>query len=152
MAFIDWSESMSVGNLAIDHDHQVIVQMINLLHDHINSSQDRETVGNTLNSLIDYTVYHFEREEQVMAACNYPALDEHVHQHELLKTQVADIADRFHTHKEEVVHQQLMEFLKNWLINHILKEDMGFRPYAENHPEVAKLTPILLEDANQPHL
>lgn len=152
MAFIEWSESMSVGNSAVDHDHKIIVQLINQLHQELSTTQDRKTQGSTLNTLIDYTLYHFAREEQVMQACKYPLFAEHKRQHEGLTEQVADIAHRFNEKKEDIIQDELLEFLKNWLINHILKQDMGFRPYAEYNPEVQKLTSSLQEDRYQPQL
>ncbi|MDZ7764928.1 MAG: hypothetical protein U5K00_10925 [Melioribacteraceae bacterium] len=33
MAYIDWSEDLSVGNLSIDFEHKRLVQIINELYD-----------------------------------------------------------------------------------------------------------------------
>ncbi|QYZ66288.1 MAG: bacteriohemerythrin [Gammaproteobacteria bacterium (ex Lamellibrachia satsuma)] len=149
MDFIEWSESMSVGNPSIDQDHKIIVKLINQLHQHAGVVEDRKALGSALNTLIDYTLYHFSREERVMKACRYPLFEDHKRRHEKLIEQVVDIARRFSEKKEDIVKDEFLDFLKNWLINHILKQDMGFSPYAENNPEVLGITETLRTDSKQ---
>ncbi|RDH87178.1 MAG: hypothetical protein DIZ77_18720 [endosymbiont of Seepiophila jonesi] len=150
--FIEWSESMSVGNPSIDQDHKIIVKLINQLHHHVGAVEDRKALGSALNTLIDYTLYHFSREERVMLACRYPSFENHKRQHDKLIEQVVNIARRFSEKKENIVKDELLGFLKNWLINHILKQDMKFCPYAENNPEVLGVTASLRTDSEQPDM
>ncbi|MEG7524031.1 MAG: bacteriohemerythrin [Chromatiales bacterium] len=152
MDFIEWSESMSVGNPSIDQDHKIIVKLINQLYAQIGTMEDQKALGSALNTLIDYTLYHFSREERVMLACRYPSFEDHKRQHEKLTDQVADIAHRFFEKKDDIVQDELLDFLKNWLMNHILKQDIGFRPYAENNPEVLGITRSLQTDSEQPDM
>ncbi|RLJ17924.1 hypothetical protein DJ030_13030 [bacterium endosymbiont of Escarpia laminata] len=143
---------MSVGNPLIDQDHKIIVKLINQIHHQIGAVEDRKALGSALNTLIDYTLYHFSREERVMMACRYPSFENHKRQHEKLTDQVADIAHRFFEKKDDIVQDELLDFLKNWLIDHILKQDIGFRPYAENNPEVFGITASLRTDSKQPDM
>ncbi|MBL3599036.1 MAG: bacteriohemerythrin [gamma proteobacterium endosymbiont of Lamellibrachia anaximandri] len=152
MDFIEWSESMSVGNPLIDQDHKIIIKLINQLHHHVGAEEDRKALASALNTLIDYTLYHFSREERVMMACKYPSFEAHKRQHEKLIEQVVDTAHRFFEKKEDIVQDELLDFLKSWLINHILKQDMGFFPYAENNPEVLGITSSLRTDSEQPDM
>jgi hemerythrin-like metal-binding protein len=167
MEFIEWSESMSVGVPLIDHDHKIIVYLINLFHHHISTEDDHKFLGTALNTLIDYTLFHFAREEQVMKVCKYPSSKDHKKQHEALVEQVTDIVQHFFKNKElknkepknkelekkeDAIQGELLLFLKNWLINHILKQDMMFRPYAENNPEVRKLTTSMQTNEYQPQI
>lgn len=150
--FIEWSESMSVGVPWLDHDHQVLVKLINLLHQQANTEDGHETLGTVLNSLLDYTQLHFSREEQVLQACNYPSLKEHKQQHESLVEQVVNIAHRFFENKEAVIEDDVVIFLRNWLVDHILQQDMGYRPYAENHMAVLQLDASLKRGEGQPRV
>jgi len=152
MDFIEWSESMSVGIPLIDQDHKIIVSLINQFHQNISAEADQKVLGSTLNTLIDYTLFHFSREEQLMKACKYPSFKAHKSQHEDLAQQVTDIAQRFFEKKQDVIKEELLEFLKSWLINHILKQDMGYRPYAEDNAEVNRLATSLQSGKHQPQM
>lgn len=139
MEFIEWSDSMSTGVKVVDDDHKILLSLLNKLYKYVNNKEKREVLGNALDKLVDYTVYHFDREEKIMQAGHYPNLQKHHNIHENLKAQVAKIAHQFNEQKEDVIAQELLEFLKDWLINHILKEDMAFRPFCEDNNEVDKL-------------
>ena len=57
-----------------------------------------------------------------------------------------DIQCRFVDHREAVIGIDLLEFLRDWLVTHILEEDMAFRPYVEENEaavEAAKSVPAM---------
>ncbi len=135
MAFFEWDDSLSVGVPLVDADHQVLISLINQLHDTLEDPEAAATVGSVLSALEDYTGYHFTREERAMEAVDYPTLPEHHERHEKLKQQVAEIRARYARDPAAVDGQEVLDFLKDWLKNHILQEDMAYRPYMEGRPE-----------------
>ncbi len=139
MSFMEWSDSMSVGVAELDADHKLLVSLINQLHDSVGDVEEKATLGSVLNTLIDYTIYHFSREEKIMEVCNYPGLEKHIDMHRALTGRVSDIRDRFrNSHDGDVVGDDVLDFLKEWLNTHILKQDMEYRSYVSGNDAVAE--------------
>lgn len=147
MAYIEWSESLSVGVEFIDHEHKTIIALMNRLYDHYVQEEHLSILKSAIKTLVEYTQYHFSHEEMIMDACHYPEIPSHHHQHTLLLQKVTDIAEQFHTNPSSIDKDKLLIFLKEWLINHILKEDMAYRPYCEYNQNVEKLVQKLKNDS-----
>ena len=65
MAFLKWSEKMSVGVPALDADHKKMVDLINGLSKTMNEGGSVDEVCQAINALVDYARYHFEMEERL---------------------------------------------------------------------------------------
>ena len=129
MAFFDWSDTMSVGVPAVDGDHKVLISLINQLNAAVGASDEPAVLGSVLNTLVDYTTFHFMREEKIMEAAGYPRLLLHKEQHEDLTARVIDIQCRHEEGGDVLRGSAVLEFLKDWLTTHILKQDMDYRPF-----------------------
>jgi hemerythrin len=129
MAAIQWTQDMSVGIESIDADHQILVGMVNRLDSAIKAARGEDSVSGILDALLDYTTYHFGREEALMQACGYPDLDAHRHTHKVLRTQVAHIRDRHLGNPETIHDREVLAFLKNWLTSHIMGRDKFYAPF-----------------------
>ena len=138
MPLINWTADLSVGFESIDTDHQVLIGLLNELDDAVSVGESRETVGRVLDSLLDYTDYHFGREEVLMRACRYPDMDAHIKTHDTLRAQVADIRSRYMRNPESIHAREVLAFLKNWLTAHILGRDKLYQPFLESDLEKAK--------------
>lgn len=138
MPLINWTADLSVGFESIDTDHQVLIGLLNELDDAVSVGESRETVGRVLDSLLDYTDYHFGREEVLMRACRYPDMDAHIKTHDTLRAQVADIRSRYMRNPESIHAREVLAFLKNWLTAHILGRDKLYQPFLETDLETAK--------------
>jgi hemerythrin-like metal-binding protein len=135
MAVIRWSSAMSVGVAALDRDHQVLVDLIRRIAD---AREEDGAVGpllaEVLAELVAYTMYHFDREEHVMAACGYPELEAHREEHYVLTREVADLQRRLGKGDPDLGRDELLAFLTGWLNHHILLQDKAYRAYAEGNP------------------
>ena len=129
MAVIQWTQNMSVGIRSIDDDHKVLVRMINRLDDAIKAARGEQALGHVLDALLDYTTYHFGREEALMRACGYPDLDAHEHTHTVLRMQVAHIRDRYRLNPDSIHDREVLAFLQNWLTSHIMGRDKLYAPF-----------------------
>ncbi len=122
MAFFDWQNSMSVGNQVIDVDHRKLIQYINELQDAMVAGRGKDVVGTILNRLVLYTHEHFGREELIWKAGRYAGLEKHKKEHaDLLKT-VTEFKAKYDK-GTIALSVDVMEFLRDWLKNHILKSD-----------------------------
>ena len=126
--FIQWDPSFSVGHQDIDNDHKKLLSMINQLQTAIHYQTDDSQIEQTLNDLIDYTKYHFAREEKIMQDHNYPDFDDHKQQHDQMVKQVTKFIDEYRVDKTRTI-ENVLQFLKSWLINHINGSDQKYRPY-----------------------
>lgn len=125
MALFEWSEDYFVGIPSIDGQHQQLVALINELHDGMLSGITTERVEAVLNGLVEYTAHHFSYEERLFAEHDYPDAEGHADAHGRLIDQVLDFKRRYDA-GEASLNMELMVFLKDWLIGHILGSDMAY--------------------------
>lgn len=124
---ISWTPEMSVGVAQLDDDHRIIVALINQLaaaHD----LNDAEIIESVLDRLTLYVDEHFRREEEYMESVGFPGLPAHRHLHHALTEKVEQIRLDFFLGNNDAVGEKTLEFLKEWLSQHILVEDMQFHP------------------------
>jgi hemerythrin-like metal-binding protein len=123
---INWSKSYSVGVSQMDKEHQRLIDIINNLYSAMRSGRSRDAIGTILDELIDYTKTHFAHEERLMQESNYEGFDEQKRCHVSLVNQVVEIQQKYHA--GTALGQEVMSFLKSWLINHIQGLDKKYGP------------------------
>ena len=128
MAFMEWSDTLSVNIKEIDEQHKKLLAMINELHEAMKTGRGKEVTEKTLGGLIAYVGTHFATEEALMEKHNYPGFLAHKGEHAKLTAQAKDIHQQFQQGKA-VVNVELMNFLKSWLQNHILGTDKKYVPF-----------------------
>ncbi|MGE0087100.1 MAG: bacteriohemerythrin [Desulfococcaceae bacterium] len=134
MIYFRWNDKYSIGIEEIDAQHRQLVQMVNELYEAMYAGQGREALGKVLSSLILYTQTHFQTEERFMKLHDYPGYDGHKQIHEKMAAKVLDLQNAFH--RGEVSNPvQISNFLKAWLVKHILKTD---RKYADFYQQKKK--------------
>ena len=124
---ITWDATISFGIDSIDQQHHHLVDLVNKLHHAMRSRAGQSVLGATLDELARYTVEHFESEEQMMAAARYPQLEAHKREHEKLVAQVVDFQRQFESGSVTIT-LDLMNFLSDWLVNHIKGVDRRYVP------------------------
>jgi hemerythrin-like metal-binding protein len=77
---------------------------------------------------VEYTVSHFSTEERFMQGARYPEYSLYKRQHEELTRQVLQIKAQVDG-DSPVNTIEVMNFLKNWLVNHILGSDKKLGQY-----------------------
>jgi hemerythrin len=132
MPFMDWTDTLSVKNETIDADHKRLIDLINKLHDAMMERQGAKIVGGVLIDLIDYTKTHFGREEGLMKGSFYPQYPAHKAEHETFIQQVNELQKKF-TGGAISISLKTMDFLRDWLFNHIMKVDQQLGQWMESH-------------------
>lgn len=126
MAFLEWTRDLESGIPVIDDQHKRIVAFINELNDALTTGNAEET-NHVMEGLLNYTVTHFEFEEELQEKAGYPFLKAHRRIHEIFMKRVATIRERS-AHGEDIA-PELLKLLKGWLASHIKGED---RDYVES--------------------
>jgi len=124
---IEWNDKLSVGNDVIDDDHKHLIKLINAYEMAV-SKGNLKLLGPAFESLEKYANEHFEREEKLMSAVFFPHRRDHREKHKKLLKLVHEKHQEVET-SEDIDVSSLSAFLRSWLIDHVLKEDMQFKPY-----------------------
>ena len=123
MKFFEWNDSFATGNETIDYQHKNLFNMANNLYDMLNSGAEmRLGIEIFLEQLIEYTDYHFKTEEKFMEDTHYEEFVPHKAMHDALRKQVLDFQQKFKDGQADL-SQDLITFLKNWLLSHIHQTD-----------------------------
>ena len=128
MNLITWTDNLSVNIRAIDEEHKKLINMINELHSSMGSGKGKETIGKVLTGLVNYTKTHFASEERLMEKNAYAGYLNHKAQHDALTNQVMDLHAKFQEGKT-LVTVEVMNFLKDWLADHIQNTDKKYGPF-----------------------
>ncbi|MEW6198813.1 MAG: bacteriohemerythrin [Planctomycetota bacterium] len=129
MPLITWDQSLSVGVPDLDAQHRRLVDMINDLHDAMAKGQGRDALKPLLTRLAQYTVTHFQAEEQYMRKINYPNLLQHKAEHENLVRRVKELTQSYESNQIALTIET-MNFLRDWLTSHIRRVDRQYAPTA----------------------
>jgi hemerythrin len=128
MALMTWSDKFSVQVRQCDEEHKQLINLINNVHDAMKVGQGKQIVGQVLDALISYTKSHFAAEEQLMKANGYPDYESHKKEHNQLTMTVVDFRKEYLEGKVPLT-QSIMNFLKDWLTNHIQGVDKKYGPF-----------------------
>ena len=125
MPLIEWNQGLSVDVKQCDEQHEMLLRMINDLHDALK-------VGNGKNRLAIFRVTiagvkkHFSDEEKLMKAHGYPGLLEQKETHELFVNEVYNLFNQFKT--GGILEVSIVHFLKR-LERHIQGDDKKYGPF-----------------------
>ena len=134
MALMRWTAAMSVGIPELDADHRVLIKVINELALTAGNGGRNAVLRQCLYALLRYAEFHFGREEKVMEACGFPAIEHHKDEHLAFTRHVQGLAARIDNGELEaleIVNDDLIDYLKSWLNHHILIEDKAYCGYAQ---------------------
>lgn len=138
---IAWRDAMSTGVTGLDNDHKNLIAMINGVEQAL-SGFIPSTIGKLFDDLMAYVEAHFAREEKVMSALNFPEIEAHHKLHQDLAAKAHLLESKFKAattdDERRKVGTVLNSFLQEWLVNHILKEDLKLKSLVPARPEPQK--------------
>jgi hemerythrin len=129
---LEWEDVYSVGVKEIDEQHKLMFDTINELFEAINEKRHEEILGNIIKKLVEYKVLHFETEEKYFKKFNYVNESEHVAHHRFFNDELNRITSKYSKYNFEFAFE-LVEFLENWLIEHLMNEDQKYKQCFKEH-------------------
>lgn len=121
-----WHEEYNIGVDEIDEQHRELFSRANqLLHTFDNNGDSRD-IEALLEFLSSYVVQHFNAEEKLMEAHDYPFTANQKFQHEKLKEYFSKIKNELINGSEEDRFYTVFRFqllVVDWLANHTSRED-----------------------------
>jgi hemerythrin-like metal-binding protein len=126
-----WDDSFSVNVREIDLQHQKLIEMINEFYEHVGKDSG-QAFRTLLDSLVEYTQYHFSTEEKYFKRFAYPDDSSHTEMHKNFTAKVLDVRNRLNQGKF-VVSLEITTFLKDWLTHHIKESDKAYGKFFNDH-------------------
>lgn len=128
MSFMPWTDALAMGIESIDKQHRWLVDATNRLHAEISkAAPERAVLGEILEGLVDYTMNHFVLEEELFERLGYPETPAHKAEHDAFTATAMQLLLQFES--GESVGLPVLDFLKEWLLHHILKVDRAYAPF-----------------------
>ena len=86
-------------------------------------NSSRFLIGQVLAGLVEYTNTHFYIEEELMNTFTYPDYLNHKTAHDKFRLAMRQLVEQHKSGAADVT-VELMDYLKDWLVNHIQKIDV----------------------------
>jgi len=123
MELLSWRASYQVGVNLIDTEHKYLFKLINEFHDGYAAGNTHKQLLLVLNRLVAYAEEHFQHEEALMQEIGYPRLARQEGSHQKLYASIFELNEKL-SQEEAKVDAETLRFLKFWMLQHIVKEDM----------------------------
>lgn len=125
---IVWSENFSVGVKTLDKQHKQLISILNKTLNAPTLTTASETVSDILTEMTQYAREHFRYEEKLMIEHGFPEFEQHKKSHIAFSDKVAKLSLATMENLDDVP-QELMDYLFQWLQQHILHEDMKYKAF-----------------------
>jgi len=122
---IVWKEEYSVGIQSLDDDHKRLIFLLNQFKTAYDYDTSAEFERQALEQLVEYTRFHFSREEDMMQEAGYEGIEEHKQQHKNMIAQVEEFVGLYNREGHDSLNE-VSTYLTNWLINHINGTDKQY--------------------------
>ena len=91
MKLLEWKPEFSVGNVAVDHEHRELIELINNIHAGISEGAGRDQLASGLGEIYAQIAAHFALEEKAMRDADYAGYRVHKDDHEFLLDELTEI-------------------------------------------------------------
>ena len=125
MTLFSWKPEYSVNEAILDRHHQQLFAVLNSVYENVMNSPELDCVVPKIDELSNYTKYHFSTEEQYMREHGIPEIDDHIAKHREFTNTIETLRASYHNNDLEVA-KDLIVLLGEWLLQHVLKEDLKY--------------------------
>ena len=103
----------------------MLVRLINELAEAVKEGHMRYEIGSVFDNLVEYTDFHFKKEESLMAQYGYAEEEEedHKEKHKQFVKTIFSLREDFINMTVSNIGQDLLDFLVDWLLTHICQTD-----------------------------
>jgi hemerythrin len=130
---IKWRDELSIDHGSIDQDHHTLIAIINAFESIEPGPAMATDLEDVLRKLERYATVHFEREEDLQRKVAFPYAQGHGQQHRHLLRSLssarAEFAAAASAQELGEFRQHMFGFLHDWLLDHIVQNDLLMKPY-----------------------
>jgi hemerythrin len=128
MAFINWTDALSVQIESLDTQHKNLIEQINKFYTNYDQKATKERMETLIKAMKEYTVFHFQTEEQIMRQCDYPNYISHKAEHDKFIEKVSDYEQRYQSGKL-LLSVEITNFIRDWVSTHIQGTDKKYSDF-----------------------
>lgn len=128
MNLIEWNDNFSVNIADIDNQHKNLINLINELYNAMSKGKSKEIMEEIINKMINYANYHFTTEEDLMTKYGFSDYANHKKEHVNFIEKVQKFNEDY-KRGNVFVSIDVLNFLSNWLKNHILGTDKKYSAF-----------------------
>lgn len=123
--FFVWDDKYKTGIESLDKHHQKLFSIVNEIYDAVNKGKGNNELEKSFKELLDYTMYHFTAEENLLKEHGFNGYEVHKLKHEKMLEKIISLKDEFYAGKITIT-LEVMKFLKGWINKHILETDKNY--------------------------
>lgn len=123
---IKWKDEYSMGVEKIDEQHKHLVEIANKAYDVLKNDiyvDKFDKIVEILKELEDYTVYHFDSEEEYMKEIFYDGYFMHKIEHQQFIEKIKGIDLQKVDENQDKYLLDILNFIADWLVKHIIEKD-----------------------------
>jgi len=117
------------GVIAIDKQHEKLVNMFNRLNEAVKNNESREDIYRIIDDVIAFTRIHFATEEQLMVQSDYPEFEAHREKHKELINDALHLRNKL----DYVGEQMFTDWLNHWPFARVLAHIQYADQQVEDH-------------------
>lgn len=129
MQICEWNQDYAVGVTVLDKHHRRLFEILNELFTLMDKGSEDGPILHVIDELLDYTHYHFEEEENIMAEIGYPELEQHRQLHKELIDLLKGFASEAQNGMAIFVAIKVANAGLEWLKSHILSVDHKYSEF-----------------------
>ncbi len=121
-----WKEEYAIGVELIDKQHKHLFAIGNSIYELLENyilDDKYDKIIKILTDLREYTKYHFQSEEEYMLQIKYPGYFSQKVEHDDFIDKIEEIELQNLDENQEEYIRELMLFVFNWILEHILQRD-----------------------------
>lgn len=128
-----WRDEMSVGNDLIDQDHRYLLCLFNSVELILSSNELQDQLPFYFDQLLDYTKFHFDREEKIQLKSDYSGYYEHKKKHVEIVQRLEELNEELKSGKTDL-EKDLLALVREWIVDHLIKVDKDLAPHLRQFP------------------
>ncbi len=126
-----WDIRYSIDNQKIDSQHQKLFELAAKVENAVYKFVKRDELKEILIELFNYMKEHFSYEENYMREIHYPHFFTHKQMHKKIIHDMSNLIQNIKTTND--LKEKLYTIMSDWLLNHILRQDVMIGKWANEH-------------------
>ena len=131
---LEWKDSYCSGNTLIDSQHRNLFYLSNALLNALQSSRPNDEVFRIIEQLLTDVARHFQDEEAILQALDFPGLKAHAEKHAMLYKRGSEMARTLHS-KTPVLGEIFTFLAYEVIVQHLHLTDREYFPFLGNGPD-----------------
>lgn len=125
----EWKSEYEVGVLFVDEQHKKLFEIGNRAYELFKNDfyiDKYDKIISIIEELKDYTVFHFNCEEEYLLKIGYKNFFSHKIEHDDFIEKFNDIDFKGIDHQQDEYIKEILEFIYKWIEEHILIKDRHY--------------------------